>query len=185
MMFKASRNNKILIPLAAVVILVSFVAAFNEAQAINTLRTKKFRMPGRHEFFLRHGDYIVWILNKWKPSGIDEKPNTPELRLSDSSGEEVKCETVRDHFSQRNNEKEGWQECTAQIRIDGIYQLQASSPVMKSFVVAVVPRESNFWDLGSSMSFVGINNDHFEPTITSQLERFLFQSKSQYFPAAP
>jgi|AGTN01.1.fsa_nt_gi hypothetical protein len=177
MMFKVSRNTKILIP---ILMLVSFVAAFNEAQAINTLRTKKFRMPGKYEVFLKRGDYILWILNRWKSAGIDQKPGSSEYRLVNSAAKEIKCEPCTDRLSQRNNEREGWQECALEIEIDGIYQLEATSPEMKGFVVALVPRESHYLDFGSSTVLIGMYDAHFEPTTTSQIESFLFQSKGEH-----
>lgn len=142
-----------------------------------SLRTKKFLMPGIRQTYLASGLYAVWYFSKWPGTNVS---NEDFLKTLSIEGADKRCVELRGHFGAIYDGigKHGTAVYVIELDKGQMYNVSAQSMNNEPFVLALVPGKMHHYDLGSRFKFHGVDDNGFEPTLTSAAENFILRRKN-------
>lgn len=175
--FPASKKLPPVLPCAIVVFVLATAYGFQMSAQTFSLRTKKFLMPGTRQTYLAPGLYAVWFFSKWPGTKVS---NEDSLKTLSIEGADKRCVELRGHLggSFDGIGKHGIAVYIFELDKGQMYKVSAQSMNNEPFVLALVPGKMHHYDLGSRYTFHGVDDNRFEPTLTSSAEEFILHRKN-------
>lgn len=175
-----SRVKKIIVGLLVIaapvmVIFCAGVGLFLYCYFNSIPQAEKFMMPGRYKVMLRNGDYALLVYPIWKSKNIDAQlPMRPRISIAYSDGTKVTQDSSQaEAFTKLSSssfspERGGSIVSTFELKRSEEYTI-SSPDYGERFVIALVPANAHYCDLGSNQRFEGDDQDlHFHELPSGQ-----------------